>query len=225
MTGAKAEPRSKRKAALLAGWVVGCLLIAGIAAAALSGGGDDRGDDSAAAPTTLSDIEPAARPHSPADTTVEDDEGEEADEEPDPAAEEPTPTTEPASSAGESPTTEAPPEPVLVADGDADGDGVLDDWVAPDADSEAYRPGDQAVDGEFEEDRRAANGCEPAYPDVCVPPAPPVLTCEQAGVSNVLIDAGGDPHGFDSDYDGIGCEAKGEGVDDPLSPDQDPPSS
>lgn len=48
-------------------------------------------------------------------------------------------------------------------------------------------------------------GCDPAYPGVCIPPPPPDLDCGQISERRfkVLLP---DPHRFDSDHDGIGCE-------------------
>jgi len=48
--------------------------------------------------------------------------------------------------------------------------------------------------------------CDPSYPDVCIPPWPPDLNCGDISYRNfyVLPD---DPHGFDGDKDGIGCES------------------
>ncbi len=50
------------------------------------------------------------------------------------------------------------------------------------------------------------NNCDPSYPDVCIPPWPPDLDCGEISYRNfyVLPD---DPHGFDGDKDGIGCES------------------
>jgi micrococcal nuclease len=48
--------------------------------------------------------------------------------------------------------------------------------------------------------------CDPSYPDVCIPPYPPDLDCADVGVSYFEV-TGDDPHGFDGDGDGIGCEA------------------
>ncbi len=47
--------------------------------------------------------------------------------------------------------------------------------------------------------------CDPSYPDVCIPPYPPDLNCGDIGYSNFRV-VGNDPHGFDRDNDGIGCE-------------------
>jgi endonuclease YncB( thermonuclease family) len=48
--------------------------------------------------------------------------------------------------------------------------------------------------------------CSPAYPGVCIPPAPPDLDCGQITYRRFTVLAP-DPHHFDADGDGIGCEA------------------
>ncbi len=48
--------------------------------------------------------------------------------------------------------------------------------------------------------------CDPSYPDVCITPYPPDLDCGEIGYSNFRV-VGNDPHGFDRDNDGIGCES------------------
>jgi len=48
--------------------------------------------------------------------------------------------------------------------------------------------------------------CDESYPDVCIPPYPPDLDCGEIGYSNFKV-IGNDPHGFDRDNDGIGCES------------------
>jgi len=48
--------------------------------------------------------------------------------------------------------------------------------------------------------------CDSSYPDICIPPYPPDLDCGEIGYSNFRV-VGSDPHGFDRDNDGIGCEA------------------
>jgi len=47
--------------------------------------------------------------------------------------------------------------------------------------------------------------CDPSYPDVCIPPGPPYLNCPDITQRNFRVLAP-DPHGFDLDFDGIGCE-------------------
>jgi micrococcal nuclease len=50
-----------------------------------------------------------------------------------------------------------------------------------------------------------AGNCDPSYPDVCIPPPPPDLDCANVPYTNFRV-AGTDPHRFDGDRDGIGCE-------------------
>lgn len=47
--------------------------------------------------------------------------------------------------------------------------------------------------------------CHPSYPDVCIPPPPPDLDCGDIPYRNFRV-VGSDPHRFDGDHDGIGCE-------------------
>ncbi|HYH50495.1 MAG TPA: hypothetical protein VEG38_13200 [Acidimicrobiia bacterium] len=47
--------------------------------------------------------------------------------------------------------------------------------------------------------------CDPSYPDVCIRPAPPDLDCPEIPHTNFRV-TGSDPHGFDADNDGLGCE-------------------
>lgn len=53
----------------------------------------------------------------------------------------------------------------------------------------------------------AQAGCDPSYPDFCIPSPPPDLDCQDKAVNRqnfrVLPP---DPHHFDGDGDGIGCE-------------------
>ncbi len=48
--------------------------------------------------------------------------------------------------------------------------------------------------------------CSPAYPTVCIPPPPPDLNCGDIPYRRFQVLAP-DPHNFDSDGDGIGCES------------------
>ncbi|MFA5565993.1 MAG: HNH endonuclease family protein [Acidimicrobiia bacterium] len=48
--------------------------------------------------------------------------------------------------------------------------------------------------------------CDPAYPDICVPPYPPDLNCKDIPHKRFRV-LPPDPHGFDRDKDGIGCES------------------
>ncbi len=48
--------------------------------------------------------------------------------------------------------------------------------------------------------------CDPSYPDVCIPSPPPDLDCGEITHQNFEV-LQPDPHRFDGDYDGIGCES------------------
>jgi micrococcal nuclease len=49
------------------------------------------------------------------------------------------------------------------------------------------------------------NGCYPSYPGVCIPSGPD-LDCPQIEFEDFDV-VGDDPHGFDRDRDGVGCES------------------
>jgi endonuclease YncB( thermonuclease family) len=49
------------------------------------------------------------------------------------------------------------------------------------------------------------NNCDPSYPGVCIPPPPPDLDCGDISYTNFTV-LPPDPHNFDGDHDGIGCE-------------------
>lgn len=51
-----------------------------------------------------------------------------------------------------------------------------------------------------------ASGCDPSYPDFCIPSPPPDLDCADVPRSGFRV-VGADPHGFDGDRDGVGCES------------------
>jgi len=70
----------------------------------------------------------------------------------------------------------------------------------------------------YDEQVDSAPSCDPSYPDVCIPSYPPDLDCDEIFYSNFRV-VGNDPHGFDTDYDGIGCE-----VGSPSSPSPPPPT-
>jgi hypothetical protein len=51
------------------------------------------------------------------------------------------------------------------------------------------------------------NNCDPSYPDVCIPPPPPELDCDDISYNDFTV-LTPDPHGFDSEGDGTGCETE-----------------
>jgi len=60
-----------------------------------------------------------------------------------------------------------------------------------------------ASHGQFRRD--IGSDCDPSYPDVCIAPPPPDLDCPDTPFANFRV-IGSDPHHFDADHDGIGCE-------------------
>jgi len=48
--------------------------------------------------------------------------------------------------------------------------------------------------------------CHPSYPDFCIPPPPPDLDCGDVNGKRFTVRQP-DPHKFDQDGDGIGCES------------------
>ena len=54
-----------------------------------------------------------------------------------------------------------------------------------------------------EQDRE---NCDPSYPDVCIQPSPPDLDCKDIPFKRFTV-IPPDPHRFDGDKDGIGCES------------------
>ena len=54
-------------------------------------------------------------------------------------------------------------------------------------------------------DAQNAKECDPAYPTVCIPSPPPDLNCADIPYRDFVVRSP-DPHGFDGDNDGSGCE-------------------
>ena len=48
--------------------------------------------------------------------------------------------------------------------------------------------------------------CDPSYPGICIPPNSPDLDCGEIGYRRFQV-LPPDPHRFDGDHDGIGCES------------------
>ncbi|MEK6256366.1 MAG: thermonuclease family protein [Chloroflexota bacterium] len=51
-----------------------------------------------------------------------------------------------------------------------------------------------------------SGNCHPSYPTVCIPPPPPDLNCKDIPYRRFTV-LKPDPHGFDGDNDGVGCES------------------
>jgi micrococcal nuclease len=59
---------------------------------------------------------------------------------------------------------------------------------------------------EWPADPPASGKCDPSYRGVCIPPPPPDLDCDEIPFSDFSV-VGSDPHGFDGNGDGVGCES------------------
>lgn len=71
-----------------------------------------------------------------------------------------------------------------------------------------YRAVDTGVSGPPTKDPPPNGKCDPNYTGACVPPYPPDLDCADLRAMGLtpVRSIGSDPHGFDGDGDGIGCE-------------------
>jgi len=67
---------------------------------------------------------------------------------------------------------------------------------------------------------QSQNKCDSSYPSVCIPPYPPDLDCGEILYSNFRV-VQPDPHGFDRDNDGIGCEVGSSQSSEPVEPTQE----
>jgi hypothetical protein len=67
-------------------------------------------------------------------------------------------------------------------------------------------PGADALAWSIPRPSRGRAGCSAAYPTVCIPPAPPDLDCPDVLPRKRFKVLAPDPHRFDGDNDGIGCE-------------------
>ncbi len=66
-----------------------------------------------------------------------------------------------------------------------------------------------SIDSESSSDNQeksSGNNCDPSYPDFCIASPPPDLNCADISQKRFTV-SGSDPHGFDRDNDGVGCES------------------
>jgi uncharacterized protein YraI len=86
---------------------------------------------------------------------------------------------------------------------DADKDGI---GCEPDNRSSAAPAPEPVVQTQAPPPATSDNNCHPSYPGVCIPPAPPDLDCGDIPYRRFQV-VGADPHRFDGDRDGVGCES------------------
>jgi hypothetical protein len=68
----------------------------------------------------------------------------------------------------------------------------------------------QIIKEDEDDDDDNMGDCDPSYPDVCIPPYPPDLNCDDITYKNFKV-TGSDPHRFDGDKDGFGCDSEDGG--------------
>jgi micrococcal nuclease len=111
----------------------------------------------------------------------------------------PSPGTPPFPPPTPPPETPPAPAPAACSDGvDNDSDGAIDYPADPGC-------SDSVDSSEFSD----APECHPSYPTICIPPPPPDVDCEEMldrdfTVRHDVVDP--DPHRFDPDRNGVGCE-------------------
>jgi len=66
--------------------------------------------------------------------------------------------------------------------------------------------GTQKRDNNNDNGNNGNDDCDSSYPDVCIAPYPPDLNCDDISKNNFKV-LPQDPHGFDREEDGIGCES------------------
>lgn len=66
-------------------------------------------------------------------------------------------------------------------------------------------PGQATSSGDGRDGGSVGQDCDPSYPTICVPSPPPDLECSDIPFQRFSV-VGADPHHFDGDGDGVGCE-------------------
>jgi len=92
---------------------------------------------------------------------------------------------------------------------DSDNDGLACEAL-PGGPASGSSGGSRAAPAPQTDPPSGGSGCHPSYPDFCIAPPPPDLNCPEVNGSNFTVRhdvANADPHGFDRDNDGIGCES------------------
>lgn len=74
-------------------------------------------------------------------------------------------------------------------------------WSPDTCDGQSELPTEQPTTS----DSATGDECDPAYPDVCIPPPPPALDCSDIQHRRFTV-LPPDPHEFDGNDDGVGCE-------------------
>jgi hypothetical protein len=103
-----------------------------------------------------------------------------------------------------------PADPGCSSQTDTNERGTIacDDGTDNDSDRKIDYPADSGCTGPADTSELDP-GCAASYPDFCIPPPPPDLDCADVPHKNFTVlwnVPNPDPHQFDKDMDGIGCE-------------------
>jgi micrococcal nuclease len=79
-----------------------------------------------------------------------------------------------------------------------------DDWTRCPLSTANNNESDSEANNAITEKKQG--NCDSSYPDVCIPSPPPDLDCSDVSEKNFKV-KGSDPHRFDNNNDGIGCES------------------
>jgi hypothetical protein len=82
-------------------------------------------------------------------------------------------------------------------------DSQISTPVIPSDESTSSTNNEQSSDNEAKSNN---SNCDPSYPDFCIASPPPDLNCADISQKRFTV-SGSDPHGFDRDNDGVGCES------------------
>lgn len=87
-----------------------------------------------------------------------------------------------------------------------DADTASSSTAPPRTDQTTTTTGEPGGPSSAPADAPGRDGCDPSYPDVCIPPSPPDLDCGDIPHRRFTV-LPPDPHRFDGGGDGIGCES------------------
>jgi hypothetical protein len=100
-------------------------------------------------------------------------------------------------------------EPYVLGGGSVDGpESDIDPYPISECDIHPERCAPREIPERFPDEVGVSSSpsiCSPAYPTVCLPPAPPDLQCADIPYRRFKVLAP-DPHHFDGNHNGIGCE-------------------
>jgi hypothetical protein len=98
--------------------------------------------------------------------------------------------------------------PIQSTDNSEEEEGDSSDSEKKDNNSDSKDEDDDSKDEDEDKEESEdedKDDCDDSYPDVCIPSPPPDLDCGEISQEDFKV-KGSDPHRFDGDEDGRGCE-------------------